>query len=240
MNNLMIFEGNDVEVFEFEGKILFNPRHVGMCLEMSDSTIRDHLRNMNENKRVKLKNSNVGLTNFRKLHNTGEVFITESGVYDLIFKSRKQDAIKFKDWVTDEVLPSIRKHGAYMTDSVVDAIYNDPQVMIDLLTKLKQEKEARVEAERKNAILTHVSKLYTSTEIAKELGFKSAVALNKDLHSKKIQYQSNGTWVLYSQYSDMALTSIKQTVLDNGKVVYDRKWTQEGREFLLNLYNEEV
>lgn len=240
MNDLMIFEGNNVEIFEYEGKILFNPKHVGACLEMSDSTVRDHLRNMNENKRVKLTNSDVGLTNIRKLNNAGEVFITESGVYDLIFKSRKPDAIKFKDWVTDEVLPSIRKHGAYMTDSVVDAIYNDPQVMIDLLTKLKQEKEARVEAERKNAILTHVSKLYTSTEIAKELGFKSAIALNKDLHSKKIQYQSNGTWVLYSQYSDMALTSIKQTVLDNGKVVYDRKWTQEGREFLLNLYNDEV
>lgn len=69
---------------------------------------------MNSIKKVKLTNSNVGLTNFRKLHNTGEVFITESGVYDLIFKSRKKEAIAFKDWVTDEVLPQIRQTGGYI------------------------------------------------------------------------------------------------------------------------------
>lgn len=48
---------------------------------------------------------------FRKLHNTGENFLTESGVYKLIFKSRKEEAERFQDWVTDEVLPLIRKTG---------------------------------------------------------------------------------------------------------------------------------
>ena len=112
-NALMVFEGNEVEVFELNGKILFNPRHVAPCLDMTDSTLRDHLGTMNSKQVIKLTNSTVGLTDFRKLHNTGENFLTESGVYRLIFKSRKPSAEKFQDWVTDEVLPSIRKTGSY-------------------------------------------------------------------------------------------------------------------------------
>lgn len=234
MNNLMIFEGKEVEVFEYDGKVLFNPKHVGECLEIKD--VNSTIRNFNEKQVVKLKNSNVHSMHFRKLHNTGENFLTESGVYKLIFKSRKEEAEKFQDWVTDEVLPTIRKHGAYMTDNVIDVIYNDPQAMIDLLTKLKEEKEARVEAERRNNILMHTSKTYTTTEIAKELGFRSAIALNKDLCDKGIQYKANNTYVLYSDYADLGYVSIKQQILDNGKEVYNRHFTQDGREFILNLY----
>ncbi|ENZ9534566.1 TPA: toxin Bro [Clostridioides difficile] len=110
-NNLMIFEGKEVEVFEFEGKILFNPKHVAECLEISD--VNSSIRKFNDNQVVKLTNSKMHNMQFRKLHNTGENFLTESGVYKLIFKSRKEEAERFQDWVTDEVLPSIRKTGAY-------------------------------------------------------------------------------------------------------------------------------
>ncbi|HGM3946247.1 TPA: Bro-N domain-containing protein [Clostridioides difficile] len=110
-NNLMIFEGKEVEVFEFEGKILFNPKHVAECLEISD--VNSSIRKFNDNQLVKLTNSKMHNMQFRKLHNTGENFLTESGVYKLIFKSRKEEAERFQDWVTDEVLPSIRKTGAY-------------------------------------------------------------------------------------------------------------------------------
>lgn len=110
-NNLMIFEGKEVEVFEFEGKILFNPKHVAECLEISD--VNSSIRKFNDNQVVKLTNSKMHNMQFRKLHNTGENFLTESGVYKLIFKSRKEEAERFQDWVTDEVLPSIRKTGVY-------------------------------------------------------------------------------------------------------------------------------
>jgi len=56
---------------------------------------------MSEKQAVLLKNSKVDSIDFRKLHNTGEKFLTESGVYKLIFKSRKEEAEKFQDWVTD-------------------------------------------------------------------------------------------------------------------------------------------
>lgn len=124
----------------------------------------------------------------------------------------------------------------YATDSVIDQILNNPDFGIKLLQELKEERNKRLELEKTNNILMHVNKTYTATEIAKEIGFKSAIALNNDLAKKRIQYKQNGTWVLYSDYANKGYVEIKQEVLDNGKVIYHRRWTQLGREFLLNLY----
>ena len=170
----------------------------------------------------------------------GGWFINESGLYSLILSSKMPNAKKFKRWVTSEVLPSIRKHGIYATDNVIDNILNNPDFGIELLTKLKEERVARVEAEKKNAILTHVNKTYTMTEIAKELNLKSATELNKILADKHIQYKVNNTWVFYSDYSNLGYEEIKQEVLDNGHVIYHRKITQMGRAFILRLFEEEV
>lgn len=163
-------------------------------------------------------------------------FIPENIFYRLAMKAKNETAEKFQALVADEIIPSIRKHGIYATDNVIDEILNNPDFGIELLTKLKEERKARIEAERKNAILTHVTKTYTMTEIAKELNFKSAIKLNKMLADKKIQYKVNGTWVFYSKYSDLGYEEIKQEVLDSGKVVYHRKITQLGREFILSLF----
>jgi prophage antirepressor-like protein len=121
--NELIFEGHEVEVFELNGTVLFNPYHVGACLELSESAVRNYLARMNEKQAITLKNSDVRNedtrnsdvtnSNIRKLNNAGEKFLTESGVYKLVFKSRKPNAEKFTDWVTDEVLPTLRKTGSY-------------------------------------------------------------------------------------------------------------------------------
>ena len=165
------------------------------------------------------------------------VLINESGLYSLIFGSKLESAIKFKNWVTKEVLPCIRKNGIYATDNVIDNILNNPDFGIELLTKLKEERAARIEAEKTNAILMHVNKTYTMTEIAKEIGLKSANELNKILAEKKIQYKSNVTWVMYSDYSDLGYESIKQETLDSGRVIYHRRITQLGRKFILGLFD---
>lgn len=166
----------------------------------------------------------------------GGWIINESGLYSLILCSKLPSAKRFKKWITSEVLPSIHKHGLYATDQVIDNILNNPDFGIELLTRLKEERVARVEAERKNAILMHVNKTYTVTEIAKELGLRSATQLNRILAEKKIQYQVNGTWVMYSRYSDQGYEEIKQEVLDSGRVIYHRRITQMGREFILSLF----
>lgn len=115
-NNLMIFEGHDVEVFELNGQVLFNPYHVGECLELGESAIRMAIAKMNEKQVVKIKNSDVSKVDIRKLNNAGENFLTESGVYKLVFKSHKPNAEAFTDWIADEVLPTLRKTGGYVNN----------------------------------------------------------------------------------------------------------------------------
>lgn len=168
--------------------------------------------------------------------NMKSTLINESGLYSAILGSHLPTAKKFKRWVTGEVLPSIRKHGMYAQDELLD----NPDLLIAAATKLKEEREARLEAEKQRDKLLHQNKLYTTSEIAKELGLSSATKLNNLLAAQKIQYKQNGTWLLYSKYAEMELVSIKQQPLDNGKIIYDRKWTGKGRDFILNKFEGEV
>ena len=164
--------------------------------------------------------------------NRNMTIINESALYSLVLSSKLPGAKKFKRWVTSDVLPSIRKHGMYATDELLD----NPDLLIAAATKLKEERAARLEAEKQRDKLVHQNKLYTTSEIAKELGLSSAKKINNLLSEKKIQYKQNKTWLLYSKYSELGLVSIKQDVLDNGKIIYDRKWTGKGRDFILNLF----
>lgn len=77
-------------------------------------------------------------------------FINESNLYKLVFQSRKPEAERFGDWVTSEVLPAIRKYGAYMTDGVIERTLTDPDYLIMLATNLKEEKAKRALAEAQN------------------------------------------------------------------------------------------
>ena len=159
-------------------------------------------------------------------------YIPESLFYLLGMKANNDVAKKFQMWLATEVLPSMRKYGMYATDELLD----NPDLLIAAATKLKEERAARLEAEKQRDKLVHQNKLYTTSEIAKELGLSSATKLNNLLSEKKIQYKQNKTWLLYSKYSVLGLVSIKQDVLDNGKIIYDRKWTGKGRDFILNLF----
>ena len=76
------------------------------------------------------------------------IFINESGMYALVFGSKLETATRFKKWVTSEVLPSIRKHGAYATENVLEQAIGNPDFMIGLLSSLKSEQEARKKAEQ--------------------------------------------------------------------------------------------
>ena len=159
-------------------------------------------------------------------------YIPESLFYLLGMKANNDVAKKFQMWLATEVLPSMRKYAMYATDELLD----NPDLLIAAATKLKEERAARLEAEKQRDKLVHQNKLYTTSEIAKELGLSSATKLNNLLSEKKIQYKQNKTWLLYSKYSELGLVSIKQDVLDNGKIIYDRKWTGKGRDFILNLF----
>jgi len=92
-----------------------------------------------------------GSVKYRYLTNGGQQevkIIPEGDVYRLIIKSKLPNAQKFESWVMDEVLPTIRKHGAYMTEQTIEKALTSPDFLIQLATQLKQEQEARKLAEQ--------------------------------------------------------------------------------------------
>lgn len=77
------------------------------------------------------------------------LFVNEDGLYDVILDSRKTEARQFRKWITSEVLPTIRKHGAYMTEDALQKAIQNPDFLIQLATELKNEKQKRLVAEKK-------------------------------------------------------------------------------------------
>lgn len=95
-----------------------------------------------------------------RLQNTW--LINESGIYSLIMLSKLPTAKKFKKWVTSEVLPSIRKHGTYMTDEVLKKVITTPEFVIELATALKTEKEKRIVAEKQMEVQQPKVEMYNN------------------------------------------------------------------------------
>ena len=178
--------------------------------------------------------------------------IPEGDVYRLITHSKLPAAEKFESWVFDEVLPSIRKHGAYMTEDTIKKVIAEPDFIIQLATELKKEQEQnkqltetcsqqqqvigelKPKADYVDRILKSNS-LVTITQIAKDYGM-SGQGMNKVLHDLHIIYSCNKQWLLYSQHQAKGYT-FSETVdipREDGttKVVMNTKWTQKGRLFL--------
>lgn len=237
MNELQIFnneEFGEIRTVEINGEPWFVGKDISDILGYAE--VANMRKLLEDDEYMEINPQKPEFKGFVQNRSTFRLLlINESGLYQSIFNSTLEKAKRFRHWVTSEVLPDIRKHGIYATDNVINQILNNPDFGIELLNTLKQERAARVEAEKRNAILTHVNKTYTMTEIAKELNMKSANELNRILKDQGIQYKVNDTWVFYSKYSSLGYEEIKQEVLDSGKVIYHRRITQLGREFILQL-----
>ena len=180
--------------------------------------------------------------------------VNEYGLYNLILASRKPQAKAFKRWITHEVIPSIRKHGVYATDELL----NNPDFLIDALTKLKEEREKRIALEIDNNIKSqqigelkpkadYVDKilksksLMTITQIAKDYGM-SGTKLNSILHDLRVQYKQSNQWLLYSKYHNKGYTHSEPFIVNQTdgttKTRLTTKWTNKGRLFLYNLLKD--
>ncbi|WP_242300171.1 BRO family protein [Bacillus cereus group sp. BfR-BA-01448] len=140
MNQLQVFNNEEfgqVRTVVQGEDVWFVAKDVADVLEFSDTNAMTRHLDEDELMSVKLTGMNMKST-----------LMNESGLYSSILRSRKQQAKKFKKWVTNEVLPSIRKHGAYMTDKVLEQAVTNPDFAIGLLTKLKEEKEKLVVAQQ--------------------------------------------------------------------------------------------
>ncbi|CAI3368014.1 phage antirepressor KilAC domain-containing protein [Enterococcus cecorum] len=173
-------------------------------------------------------------------------YISEPMVYKLAFKANNALAEQFQDWLATEVLPVIRKHGAYLTPDKIEEVLLNPDTLINLATQLKQEREGRLIAEQRVNELTPKASYYdkvlsnkalvTITVIAKDYGM-SGKAMNALLHELGIQYKQGTTWLLYARYQKNGWTHSETVMITdkdgNEKAVLNTKWTQKGR---LGLY----
>lgn len=126
--------------------------------------------------RCRLDQKGLGLTEVLTSGGKQQMyFVNEKNLYRLIMRSDKPQAEPFQDWVCGEVLPSIRKHGAYMTSTTIDSIIADPDNGIRLLQALKEERQQRQLAESKAALLEEVTK-----EQAPKVAFADAVLSSPD------------------------------------------------------------
>ena len=172
------------------------------------------------------------------------VIINESGMYSLILSSKKPEAKDFKHWVTSDVLPTIRKHGFYASDAVLESFLNDPDMAIGAFSKLKAEKEKiiRLEAENRQLadkcryldLILSCDNAIPITVIAKDYGM-TGNEMNSELKALGIQYKlPSGTWVLMDRYADKGYTRSNTFVYDKrkGRCSVHTVWTQLGRKFI--------
>lgn len=134
-------------------------------------------------------------------------FINESNLYKLIFQSRKSEAERFADWVTSEVLPSIRKHGAYMSSEVIEKTLSDPDYLIKLATNLKEEKakralaEAQIERDKPKVLFADtVSSSNKSCLVGELAKLISQEAIRRGEINKKIGQNNLFAWMRSSGY----------------------------------------
>ncbi|WP_396583359.1 phage antirepressor [Lactobacillus delbrueckii] len=237
MSKAQVFNNGqiDLPVKEVDGKIYFEAEAAAIGLGLTDSK---------ENKAY------VRWARVRNYLNSPQVakgsWITEPQFYKLAFKASNEVAEKFQDWVASEVLPSIRRHGAYLTDKKLEEVLLNPDTLIKLATELKAEREGRLIAEQRVNELTPKASYYdlvlkneslvTITQIAKDYGM-SGREMNAKLHELKVQYKQGSTWLLYSKYQKTGWTHSDTIVVDRAdgtkKAVMQTKWTQKGR---LGLY----
>lgn len=179
-------------------------------------------------------------------------FIPEGDVYRLVVRSKLPIAEKFAGWVFDDVIPSIRKHGGYLTPAKIEEVLSNPDTIIKLATELKKlrtenQMQAQQIAEFKPIkeyvdIILQSTDTVTITQIATDYGL-SAKKLNKILNEEKVQHKVNDQWILYSNMMNKGYTKSETIDIERSDGRIESKmhtrWTQKGRlkihEILTNL-----
>lgn len=251
MNDMMIFnnpEFGEIRTIEVNGEPWFVGRDVAQALGYSNTkdALAKHVDPEDKRgSRIATPSGEQEMT-----------IINESGLYSLVLSSKLPGAKKFKRWVTSDVLPSIRKHGAYMTPETLEAAILNPDTMIKLCTALKDEQDKRKaleeekralmaenEAQRQAIAEFEPMKQYvdtilsstgtmTTTQIAADYDM-SAQKLNRILHEEGLQHNVNGQWILYRRHMGKGYTKSNTFYFNHSDGKPDAKittqWTQKGR-----------
>ena len=247
MGDLQVFNNDEfgsVRCVTVDGEPYFVGKDVAEILGYTNSrkAIGDHV-----------DEDDKGVTKCDTLGGSQELtVINESGLYSLILSSKLPSAKKFKKWVTAEVLPSIRKHGVFAMDDIM----NNTDALIEALQAFKAERLQRKKLEEQNAVqkqqlaemqpkasyydlVLNSPSLMSISEVAKDYGW-SAVKMNQYLHGKGVQYrQGDRIWLLYQKYAECGYTSTKTHAHPAKDGTVHTKvhtyWTQKGRLFIYDL-----
>lgn len=253
MNNIQVFnnpEFGDIRTVEIDGKPYFVGTDVAKALGYSNprKAILDHCKGVT--KRDTPTSSGIQLMSY----------INEGDLYRLIMKSKLPSAEKFESWVMDEVLPTIRKTGAYVWTPQNMTDYEIIAAGLEASQRVLAKKEEEIKFKDKQLIaqqeviselqpkadyvdmILKCQSLVLTTQIAKDYGM-SARAFNKLLHELGIQYKVGDQWVLYAKYQ--ACGYVHSTTYEytrRGGIVGVKmrtEWTQKGRLFLYETLKKE-
>ena len=237
-NQVQIFESNEfgtVRVVEQEGQPWWVLKDVCKALGLSDA------------RRVSERLDDDELSGVR-LHSGGQMrnmyAVNESGLYAVILRSDKPQARAFRKWLTSEVIPAVRRHGAYITADTLAQMQADSNFTEELLERLSAEQvrnsalEERVESLQAKAhyhdTILQSPKALPISVIAKDYGM-SAFAFNKLLHELGVQYKVGGVWLLYKEYANCGYTVSKTYLVGDEEISVHTYWTQLGKRFLYSL-----
>lgn len=231
MNKLKSFKNElfgEIRTVLIDGEVWFVLADVCRALGLSNSRVV--AGRLDEDERRKFN-----------LPRQGDTYITnESGLYKVILRSDKPNAKPFIKWVTREILPTIRKHGMYVTEELL----NNSDFLMQVLTELKKERDEKKllqnKIEENKAKLEYLDKVleskgtFLTSEIAADYDI-SAIELNRKLHKARLIRHVGSQWILYKkhmgkEYSDSETVPYWDKAAGEERIKVQSKWTQRGRE----------
>lgn len=255
MNELMIFkspEFGEIRTVEVNGEPWLVGKDVALALGYSNTKDALMAHVDEEDKRVIQRSENATFD----IPNRGLTIINESGLYALVLSSKLPTAKKFRRWVTAEVLPSIRRHGAYMTPETLEAAILNPDTMIKLCTALKEEQDKRKALE--NRVKRDRPKVLFADSVAASKTSILVGELAKLLKQNGVETGQNRMfqWLREQGYlirrqgtdfnmptqkaMEMGLFEIKETAIthSDGHVTISKtpKVTGKGQQFFVNAF----
>lgn len=250
MNELKVFNNKDfgqIRVIEKDGQLWFVGKDICDCLELTD--VSKSISRLDDDE----KGANLIPTPGGQQY---MLCVNEYGLYNLVLSSRKREAKQFKRWITHEVIPSIRKHGAYMTPERIEEVLSNPDTIIRLATDLKAEREKRLQAERQieqdKPMIIFAKALEISDksilvgEMAKLLARNGIDDMGQNRFFKWLRdsgylHKSGEQYNLPTQYStELGLIEVKTTTINNPdgsvRVTKTPKVTTKGQIYFVNKF----
>lgn len=222
-----------------------------VCRALEVKNARDAVARLDDDEKntVVLTDGNRG--------NPNVTIVNEPGLYTLVLGSRKPEAKAFKRWITHEVIPTIRKHGGYLTPEAIEEAITSPDFLIRLATTLKEEQEKNRELAQENAQLTkRIEEMTPDVELAQaalqsgeadaignvaDMYGTTAQTLNKILWYSGIQKKGqNGKarWELTAKYAEKGYTDTYAVSVSPWKRAWQMNWTFRGIQFIYTFFKE--